>query len=85
MLNKLNEERKEELLTIVTKAKKNCTAYQLPPPREQGKKGRPLKKGDPVKIMSLFNDPCVKFRKARVTAYGEKKDVEYYCINLLWD
>ena len=84
LLNKLNEERKEELLTIVTKAKKNCTAYQLPPPREQGKKGRPLKKGNPVKIMSLFNDPCVNFRKARVTAYGEKKDVEYYCINLLW-
>ena len=84
LLNKLNAEREEELLTIVTKAKKNCTAYRLPPPKEKGKKGRPRKKGEAIKLASLFNDPDVKFKKAKVTAYGEKKDVEYHCINLLW-
>ena len=84
LLNKLNEEKGEELLTIVTKAKKNCTAYMPPPSRKSGAKGRPPKKGGPVKIASLFIDPKVKFKKATVTAYGEKKEVEYYCINLLW-
>ena len=84
LLNKLNAERNEEFLTIVTKAKKNCIAYRLPPPKEKGKKGRPRKKGESVKLASLFNDSSVKFRKAKVTAYGEKKEVEYYCINLLW-
>ena len=84
LLNILNGEKQEELLTIVTKAKKNCTAYLPPPPREPGKKGRPPKKGDPVKLDSLFNDHKAKFRKATVIAYGKKKEVEYYCINLLW-
>ena len=84
LLNKLNAEKDEELLTIVTKAKKNCMAYMPPPPREKGKKGRPPKKGDSVKLASLFSDPKIKFRKATVNAYGEKKEVEYYCINLLW-
>lgn len=84
LLNKLNTDRKEELLTIVTKAKKNCTAYRLPLPKENGKKGRPRKKGEAIKLISLFHDPDIEFRKARVTAYGEKKDVEYYCIDLLW-
>ena len=84
LLEKLNEERKEKILTIVTKAKKNCTAYRLPPAREKGKKGRPRKKGEAIKLASLFNDPGIKFKKAKVTAYGEKKDVEYYCLNLLW-
>ena len=84
LLNKLNAEYKEERLTIVTKAKKNCTAYRLPPPKEKGKKGRPSKKGEVIKLISLFNRPGVKFRKAKVTAYGEKKDVEYHCIDLLW-
>ena len=84
LLNKLNANHKEELLTIVTKAKKNCIAYRLPPPKENGKKGRPRKKGESIKLASLFNDSSVKFRKAVVTAYGEKKEVEYYCIDLLW-
>lgn len=83
LLNKLNAEHKE-LLTIVTKAKKNCTAYRLPPPKEKGKKGRPRKKGEAFKLASLFNDPGVKFKKAKVTAYGEEKDVEYHCVDLLW-
>ena len=84
LLNKLNEERKEELLTIVTMAKKNCIAYKAPPKKMEGQRGRPRKKGDPVKLNSLFTDPKKKFRKATVTAYGEKKKVEYYCVNLLW-
>ena len=86
LMNKLNAEHEEdeELLTIVTKAKKNCIAYRLPPSKEIGKKGRPRKKGESVRLISLFDDPGVKFKKARVTAYGEQKDVEYYCVDLLW-
>ena len=84
LLNKLNADHKEDLLTIVTKAKKNCTAYRLPPPKEKGRKGRPRKKGEAIRLVSLFDDPGVKFRKAKVNAYGEKKDVEYHCIDLLW-
>ena len=84
LLNKLNTNHREELLTIVTKAKKNCIAYRLPPPKENGKKGRPRKRGESIKLASLFKDSSVKFRKAVVTAYGEKKKVEYYCIDLLW-
>ena len=84
LLNKLNAERNEELLTIVTKAKKNCTAYIPPLSRKKGQKGRPPKKGASVKLASLFNDPKVKFKKATVNAYGEKKEIEYHCTNLLW-
>ena len=84
LLNKLNAEKEEKLLTIVTKAKKNCTVYLPPPPRKEGRKGRPPKKGDSLKLMSLFSDPRIRFKKATVNAYGGKKEVEYYCVNLLW-
>ena len=73
LLNKLNAEKEEKLLTIVTKAKKNCTVYLPPPPRKEGRKGRPPKKGDSLKLMSLFSDPRIRFKKATVNAYGEKK------------
>lgn len=84
LLNDLNAEHEDELLTIVTKAKKNCTAYLPPESKEKGKRGRPRKKGTSVKLVSLFDDTKIKFRKAKVTAYGEKKEVEYYCTDLLW-
>lgn len=36
LLNKLNVDSEEELVTIVTKAKKNCTAYKPPSPKKEG-------------------------------------------------
>lgn len=84
LLNKLNTENNEELVTIVTKAKKNCIAYEPPPPKKKGQRGRPKKKGASLKVASLFDDPTFKFKKSKANMYGKKQDVEYYCINLLW-
>ena len=84
LLNKLNADNNEELVTIVTKAKKNCTAYEPPPPKKKGQRGRPKKKGASLKVASLFDNPAVKFKRGKANMYGERQDVEYYCINLLW-
>jgi hypothetical protein len=42
-----------QFLHIVTKAKSNCKAYQLPKKKEK-KRGRPNIVGEPVKVFTLF-------------------------------
>jgi len=70
-------------MEIITKAKKSCTAYRDPVPRGK-KRGRPPKKGDPVKLMGLFASSAGDFQKARLPLYGKDTDVRYYSIDLLW-
>ena len=45
-----------KLIDVVTRAKMNVVAYELPPPPDPHKKGRPRKKGDPVHLAGLFKD-----------------------------
>mgnify|MGYP002625344026 FL=1 len=69
-------------VTIITKAKANCTAYRHPH-RKAGSKGRPPKKGKSVKLTSLFSQKRF-FKEATVRLYGKDEIVSYYCLNLLW-
>jgi len=70
-------------MEIITKAKKSCTAYQDPEPRRK-KRGRPPKKGRPVKLMSLFTSCSGDFQEARLPLYGKDTDIRYYSTDLLW-
>lgn len=71
-------------LSIVTKAKTSCTAYEKPPAPDAHRRGRRRKKGRSVKLVSLFNDRKDSFQRADVTMYGAKKQVQYYATDLLW-
>jgi len=79
-LNNLTQKFKVHL-DIITKSKKNCTAYEEAPPYKG--RGRPPKKGPTVKIMNLFEKKEL-FRNEIIELYGKKENVSYYCINLLW-
>lgn len=70
------------LLQIVTKAKKNCTAYEMAP--EYAGVGRPRLKGPSVKVNDLFRCERDRFQKADVEIYGKVQTVEYYSRDLLW-
>jgi hypothetical protein len=81
-LKRLNVAYNEDL-QIVTKAKMNCKAYHEPP-APTGKRGRPRKKGDPVKLKELFVSQSDQFETQTVSLYGETKEIKYLCVDLLW-
>ena len=60
-------------VVVVTKAKANCTAYRHPR-RKAGSKGRPPRKGKPVKLTSLFTQNRF-FKEAPVRLYGKDEIV----------
>jgi len=69
-------------ISVVTKAKSNAKAYYLP---EQKKgPGAPRKKGEDVKVISLFQTLAASFVTAEVFMYGKKQKVSYHHINLKW-
>lgn len=70
-------------MQIVTKAKKNCTAYEKPAPRT-AKRGRPSKKGAAVHLEVLFSSQREQFLETEFLLYGKKQTIRYFCINLLW-
>lgn len=72
-----------QVMHIVTKAKSNCTAYE-PPENTHGKRGRPRKKGAPVKLFDLFVSAKDQFIGAEVCLYGKMEQVRYHCVDLLW-
>jgi hypothetical protein len=69
-------------LTLVTRAKISATAYTKPSTREG--RGRPRKKGDAVKLKTLFDSKLERFKKAQVWLYGKEETIEYLCLDLLW-
>jgi hypothetical protein len=73
----------DRTIHIVTRAKKNVTAYFKPVPLETPKRGRPRKKGEKVKLYDYFNDVS-RFAGATLVLYGEKQEVKYLCVDLLW-
>ncbi len=78
----LTELSKTSLLHVVTKAKKNATAYLDPEPK-QGR-GAKRKKGKTVKVIDYFSTEAKKFVSTVATIYGKKQNVSYYSIDLLW-
>ena len=71
-------------MSIVTKARASCTAYEKPPAPSPHKRGRPRKKGSSVKLAALFNERKDSFERTDVVMYGTAKQVEYYVTDLLW-
>ena len=71
------------LLDTITRAKSSCTAYELPENTAR-RRGRPRKKGTPVKLNTLFQDRASDFTRAQVLMYGKRETVEYLCLDLLW-
>jgi hypothetical protein len=71
-------------MEIVVKAKKNCVAYEPPPPRKPGQRGRPRKHGAAVKLASLFDSAKDRFVDADLTLYGKPEHVRWLCVDYLW-
>ena len=68
---------------IGTKAEKSRTAFQKPGPRKPGR-GRPPKKGAAVHLKELFVSHKELFQETEAELYGRKKNIRYYCTDLLW-
>ncbi|MCD7867200.1 MAG: hypothetical protein LUG62_03170 [Clostridiales bacterium] len=89
-LAQLNASVGEDLLTVVTKAKNSCAAYEKPAAPEPGKRGRPRKKGRKVLLNRLFSDKEERerlkkgFTKVEASLYGKQQKVEYLSLDLLW-
>ena len=70
-------------IDLITKAKKNITAYEEPK-RTNHKRGRPRLKGNRIKLNSFFESRKKQFRTAAAMMYGKMTEVKYYKIDLLW-
>ena len=73
-----------ELMNIIAKAKNHYTAYREPPPRRPGQKGQPAKRGERVKLCTVFEELAHKFEDADVIMYDKPEKVKIYSENLLW-
>ena len=80
MLTALAEER---LVQVVTKAKINAAAFYHPKPKTKGP-GAKAKKGEKVKVISLFDTMAESFITTKALMYGKVQDVSYYSVELLW-
>jgi hypothetical protein len=69
------------LVTIVTRAKSDIVAYELPVQKDGP--GRPRIKGEKVKLFELFSG-IASFSTATVLMYGKWQQVRYLCKDLLW-
>ena len=70
---------------IITRAKKNVTAYKQPPKRK-GKKPRGRTKiyGESIALMSLFDSNTYAFKTTKAKVYDKIETVQYLSLNLLW-
>jgi len=71
-------------LDVITRAKTNCTAYYKPEENPVPRRGRPRKKGKAVRLKDLFATRSSEFTRTTAFMYGEKQEVEYLSLSLLW-
>lgn len=69
---------------IVTKMKKSTVAFEPPPERARGQRGRTRKKGEKVKLSELFESKKDCFKSQKLDLYGEEHNIRYLCVDLLW-
>ena len=79
-LDILNCER--QAMQIITKARKDCSAFREPPPKQNGRRGRSKIRGEKVKLYSLFGQEG--FTEAVVNLYGKEEKIRFRCEDLLW-
>jgi len=83
-VNEINERCPDKTLSFVTKPRIDGTAYTEPPPRFAGQRGAPRKKGETIKLYSLFETRANEFQGKEMVLYGKKQFVSYFKIDLLW-
>jgi hypothetical protein len=70
---------------IITRAKKNVTAYKQPPKRKnKNTRGRKRIYGKPIALMSLFDSNTYTFETTKTRVYDKVETVRYLSLNLLW-
>jgi hypothetical protein len=69
---------------ILTRAKKNVTAYQPAKKRKKKSPGRKPKYGKKIKLMELFNSSPDSFYSLHTHVYDANETIRYCCIDLLW-
>jgi len=74
---------KQPLVTLIIRAKSNCTAYREPCSSGPRKPGRPRKYGEKVHLKKLFDNPDG-FTKTFCRVYGKIEEVSIMAINLVW-
>jgi hypothetical protein len=70
-------------LHILTRAKKNIVAYQLPPPPRR-RRGRPRLYGKKLRLLSLFDTRASEFLTLQTVLYHQKQSVRYLVLDLIW-
>jgi hypothetical protein len=70
---------------IVTRAKKNVTAYKQPE-KITGKKprGKPRFYGEKIKLMTLFDSNAHTFKTTKAPVYDKVETVRYLSLDLIW-
>jgi len=70
---------------IITRAKKNVTAYKQPK-KIKGKRprGKPKFYGEKLKLMTLFDSNTYTFKTAKALVYDKVETVRYLSLDLLW-
>lgn len=75
---------KENILNVLTRAKKNIVAYKKPVKQMRKKAGRPAKYGKKLKLMKLFDTYANKFIQADTQIYNKTETVKLLVLDLLW-
>jgi hypothetical protein len=75
---------KEQLVHILTRAKKNITAYVPAMPSREKKVGAKKKYGEKLKLMELFDSSAYSFSTVEAEVYGKKEMIKFLCLDLLW-
>lgn len=79
---KREDQRHPDLIHVITRAKRNCTAYEQP----EGYKGRGRRpvRGSAVHVHELFHSAAASFQSAKLPMYGSDKEVRYLSRIYLW-
>jgi len=71
-------------ILILTKAKKNITAYEKPEKKIIKKRGRPAMYGKKLILMELFDSSRYTFKTMKTLIYDKTETIRYLTVDLLW-
>jgi len=83
ILRQIVDSQGRRLIHVVTKAKSNVVAYEDPPPKTS-RPGRPRKYGSKLCLMDLFESMAEQFEQTTISIYGERKEIFFLCLDLIW-
>jgi hypothetical protein len=83
ILREVIDDKDDRLIHVVTRAKSNVVAYEVPPPKSAGP-GRPRKYGVKLHLVDLFEDMAEQFELSSIELYGQIKEVSFLSLDLIW-